>query len=1092
MKTTHLAFIIAALAATTYGGDAKVTLDSSNGSSAFIVRDSASNELARVSSDGMVGIGTNVPAYTLDVAGDINLTGALRTNGVAWNPLTTFTETDPVFGASVAAGITAPQVGNWNTAFGWGNHASAGYLTAYTETDPVFAASAAATILSEDMTAWNAKLGGSGTSGYLPKFTAGGTVGDSALFSDADGKVGIGTNAPAYKLHVAGSIDATAISINGSPVATSKDTYWSTAGSGAIQYSGGNVGVGTATPAASAALDVSATDKGILIPRLTLAQRDAVAAPATGLLIYQTDNTPGFYFFNGTQWASVSAGGAVVSSVAATAPLASSGGTAPTLSIQTATASQAGALSSADWTAFNSKVGSGANASITSLTGLTTPLSAAQGGSGQSSFGIGDILYASGATALAKLSDVATGNALISGGVGAVPAWGKVGLATHVSGTLPVANGGSGLSSYAVGDLLYASGAAALSKLSDVATGSALISGGAGAAPAWGKVALATHVSGTLPVANGGSGAATLTGVVHGNGTAALTAGAVALASEVSGTLPLANGGSGATTAAAARTAFGAAASGANSDITQLTGLTTDLAVAYGGTGASTLTGVVHGNGAAALTAGAVALASEVSGTLPVANGGSGAATLTGVVHGNGTAALTAGAVALASEVSGTLPVANGGSGAANTTDARTNLGLGSAATLAATWFNTGSTVVQRDSSGNFSAGTITATLSGTASTATSLAGGNTTTLRGALGYQSAANVTTLLAPNTTVTKKFLSMTGTGANGAAPIWDTFSAAASGANSDITSLSALTTPLSVAQGGTGANTFPAGRILFGNGTDAVDSDPWLVYDTTNFRLGIGTGVPGFPLEVPYGANRATGTALYYYIYAGGNAIPSVGARTLSTSAYFGQSVAVGGSVVVHSDARIKDVIRVSDPEADLATLQQVKVTDYRYVDRANKGNRPKKGVLAQELEQVYSNAVSLTSDFIPNVYALAETVSFDAQAEELTLTVAKPHGLVAGDVVRVFADAGPIEKSAARVVDANTFVLAGVKEATEKAFVFGKRVDDFRTVDYDQLTTLNVSATQALAARCAALEAENGTLKDQNAAILQRLDALEAK
>jgi len=69
MKATHLAFIIAALAATTYGGDAKVTLDSSNGTSAFTVRDSASNELARVSSDGKVGIGTNAPAATLDVRG---------------------------------------------------------------------------------------------------------------------------------------------------------------------------------------------------------------------------------------------------------------------------------------------------------------------------------------------------------------------------------------------------------------------------------------------------------------------------------------------------------------------------------------------------------------------------------------------------------------------------------------------------------------------------------------------------------------------------------------------------------------------------------------------------------------------------------------------------------------------------------------------------------------------------------------------------------------------------------------------------------------------------------------------------------------
>lgn len=69
-----------------------------------------------------------------------------------------------------------------------------------------------------------------------------------------------------------------------------------------------NIGIGTTTPNNSAALDVTSTTQGMLVPRMTAAQRGAIAAPvATGLLVYQTDGTAGFYFYNGTAWTNLSA-----------------------------------------------------------------------------------------------------------------------------------------------------------------------------------------------------------------------------------------------------------------------------------------------------------------------------------------------------------------------------------------------------------------------------------------------------------------------------------------------------------------------------------------------------------------------------------------------------------------------------------------------------------------------------------------------------------------------------------------------------------------------------------------------------------------
>ena len=88
--------------------------------------------------------------------------------------------------------------------------------------------------------------------------------------------------------------------------------------------------------------------------------------------------------------------------------------------------------------------------SVANLTSGLGTIIATKGGTGQTSYAVGDLLYADTTTTLAKLADVATGNALISGGVTTAPSWGKIGLTTHVSGILPVANGGTNASTASI------------------------------------------------------------------------------------------------------------------------------------------------------------------------------------------------------------------------------------------------------------------------------------------------------------------------------------------------------------------------------------------------------------------------------------------------------------------------------------------------------------------------------------------------------------------------------------------------------------------------------------------------------------------
>ncbi len=169
-----------------------------------------------------------------------------------------------------------------------------------------------------------------------------------------------------------------------------------------------------------------------------------------------------------------------------------------------------------------------------------------------------------------------------------------------------------------------------------------------------------------------------------------------------------------ATTGASVRSTIGAAATGANSDITSLTGLTTALSVAQGGTGQTTYTdgqlliGNTTGNTLAktVLTAGSGVSITNGAGSITIAATGSGGTvtsvggtgtvngiTLTGTVTSTGDLTLggTLSGVSLTTQVTGTLPVANGGTNATTAANARTSLGA------AASGANTDITALDQD-----------------------------------------------------------------------------------------------------------------------------------------------------------------------------------------------------------------------------------------------------------------------------------------------------------------------------------------------------------------------------------------------------------
>lgn len=202
-----------------------------------------------------------------------------------------------------------------------------------------------------------------------------------------------------------------------------------------------------------------------------------------------------------------------------------------------------------------------------------------------------------------------------------------------------------------------------------------------------------------------------------------------------------------------------------------------------------------------------------------------------------------------------------------------------------------------------------------------------------------------------------------------------------------------------------------------------------------------------------------------------------------------SIYTGGNMYVNSDERIKKDVRTSDAFQNLALLRKMRVVDYRLKDSFRKGDAFTNGFIAQEVKQVYPEAVSMSSDFLPSVYELSSGISLKDHL--LQVATVQKHGFVVGDEVKLMMpDDSERRVKVEKVGSETSFSVRWEEEIPERLFVFGKKVNDFHSVDYDRIFMLNVSATQELARRVEQLEAENALLRQYNEGLQKKTEALE--
>ncbi|GGD82489.1 hypothetical protein GCM10011514_53210 [Emticicia aquatilis] len=186
----------------------------------------------------------------------------------------------------------------------------------------------------------------------------------------------------------------------------------------------------------------------------------------------------------------------------------------------------------------------------------------------------------------------------------------------------------------------------------------------------------------------------------------------------------------------------------------------------------------------------------------------------------------------------------------------------------------------------------------------------------------------------------------------------------------------------------------------------------------------------------------------------------------------------------SDARIKDIKGISNNEKDLETLSKIQITDYQFIDKIGKGNGQYKKVIAQQIESVYPQAVSNLTDCIPDIYQLTKI--------ENNFIYLPNHNLKVGEKVKLIFDKNQ-ELVEVKEVNEKGFQIINPQSSifNQSVFVYGREISDFRSVDYEALSTLNISATQALLKRLNEAESRISKLEKIQKEILQQIGQMSA-
>lgn len=278
---------------------------------------------------------------------------------------------------------------------------------------------------------------------------------------------------------------------------------------------------------------------------------------------------------------------------------------------------------------------------------------------------------------------------------------------------------------------------------------------------------------------------------------------------------------------------------------------------------------------------------------------------------------------------------------------------------------------------------------------------------------------------------------------------------------------------------------SGALLWSRSADNI------YYDLGN--VGIGANPLQFKLEVAAGTGMTTDETIDYGIMTSNNSNILISSNVNNNiCAKFNSSIWTSGNVIASSDERIKTNISDLLDDSALQMILNIQPKTYNYIDWRGRGANNKSdlvyGFLAQQIKGVIPDAVKLQTEFIPNIFAVAD---YDQLTNIITFQGAD---IDAYNNIKIYKKVkcydmrnNTIIVEVIEIINSKSFKIKDITYANDKIFVYGTEVNDFHALNKEYINTLNVCAVQELHRKIVSQQDEIKDLQEKVNILIDYID-----